>query len=68
MITEMTMIHVMLHSNVHTPVLSKCIHILTRLREYCSFANMSGSFLMTHYDQKCVRKEIPRPSFLYLSR
>ena len=64
----MTMIHVMFHSNVHTAVLSKCIHILTRLREYCSFVNMSGSFWMTHCDQKCVRKEIPRPGFLDVSR
>jgi hypothetical protein len=41
----MTMIHVMFHSNVHTAVLRKCIHILTRLREYCSFANKSGAVL-----------------------
>jgi hypothetical protein len=43
-------------------------HILTRLREYCSFVNMLGSFLMAHCDQKCVRKEIPRLGFLDVSR
>ena len=33
----MAMVHVMFHSNVHTTVLSKCIHILIRLTEYYSF-------------------------------